>query len=167
EACRAFDVPVIRGNVSMYNQSPGNAIYPTPLIGIVGLFEELSHITPNVFQTAGDVVYVVEKPEADLGGSELQYLQYGKHEGHAPTIDLQVEKERQIMIKQAIHSGIIQSSEDLAEGGLAVALAESAMKAKGLGVDITLQHETATALFTETQSRYLVTVKAEDTEEFE
>ncbi|HLR53953.1 MAG TPA: phosphoribosylformylglycinamidine synthase subunit PurL [Pseudogracilibacillus sp.] len=167
EACRAFDVPVISGNVSMYNQSHGNAIYPTPIIGIVGLFEELSHITPNVFQTAGDVVYVVGKPEADFGGSELQFLQYGKHEGHAPKIDLQVEKERQIMIKQAIHSGIIQSSEDLAEGGLAVALAESAMKAKGLGVDITLQHETATALFTETQSRYLVTVKAEDTEEFE
>lgn len=167
EACRAFDVPVISGNVSMYNQSHGNAIYPTPIIGIVGLFEELSHITPNVFQTAGDVIYVVGKPEADFGGSELQFMQHGKHEGHAPKIDLQVEKQRQIMMKQAIQSGVIQSSEDLAEGGLAVALAESAMKAKGLGADITLQHETATALFTETQSRYLVTVKAEDAEKFE
>src|SRR5699024_11275844 len=101
---------------------------------------------------AGDVGYLVGKTEAEFGGAELKFLQYGKHEGHATKIDLQVEKERQIMIKQAIHSGIIQSSEDLAEGGLAVALAESAMKAKGLGVDITLQHETATALFTETQS---------------
>lgn len=167
EACRAFDVPVISGNVSMYNQSHDKAIYPTPIIGVVGLFEDLHHMTPNVFQTAGDMVYVIGEPEADFGGSELQYLLHGKHEGHAPTLDLEVEKERQTVIQQAIRAGLLQSSEDLAEGGLAVALAESTMGAKDVGARITLQHETSTALFTETQSRYLVSVKEENVQAFE
>src|SRR5699024_12095393 len=113
EACRAFDVPVISGNVSMYNQSHDKAIYPTPIIGVVGLFEDLHHMTPNVFQTAGDMVYVIGEPEADFGGSELQYLLHGKHEGHAPTLDLEMEKERQRVIQQDIRVGLLQSRVEL------------------------------------------------------
>src|SRR5699024_5243589 len=92
EACRALSVPVISGNVSMYNQSYGEPIFPTPIIGIVGLYESLDHITPNAFQSAGDVIYVIGEAEAEFGGSELQYLLQGKYEGKAPEIDLQVEK---------------------------------------------------------------------------
>src|SRR5699024_4043980 len=84
EACLELDVPVISGNVSMYNQSSGEAIFPTPIIGIVGLFESLDHITPNAFQQAGDTIYVIGEAEAEFGGSELQQILQGQYEGKAP-----------------------------------------------------------------------------------
>src|SRR5699024_10281088 len=74
EACRTLEVPVVSGNVSMYNQSYGEAIYPTPMIGVVGLFASLDHITPNAFQEAGDAIYVIGEADVDFGGSELQRL---------------------------------------------------------------------------------------------
>src|SRR5699024_8770296 len=167
EACRAFDVPVISGNVSMYNQSHDKAIYPTPIIGVVGLFEDLHHMTPNVFQTAGDMVYVSGEPEADVGGSELQYLLHGKHEGHAQTLDLEMEKGCQTVIQHATREGLLQSSERVSQGGLAAPPAKSAMSEKDVGVRDTLQHEASTALFAETQSRYLVSVKEETVQALE
>src|SRR5690625_5420666 len=71
-ACKLLNVPVISGNVSMYNQSEGEAIFPTPIIGMVGLFETLEDITPNSFQNAGDLVYLIGETDASFGGSEIQ-----------------------------------------------------------------------------------------------
>jgi phosphoribosylformylglycinamidine synthase len=167
EACRVLDVPVISGNVSMYNQSEGEPIFPTPIIGVVGLFENLDHITPNSFQTAGDLIYVIGEPDSSFGGSEIQFMLKGKYEGHAPKIDLEIEKARQEKLTVAIENGFVQSAEDLAEGGLGVALAENAMRADGLGAMIGLTHEPTIALFAETQSRFLVTVKEDHAHAFE
>ena len=167
EACRALNVPVISGNVSMYNQSYGEPIFPTPIIGIVGLYESLDHMIPNAFQSAGDVIYVIGEAEAEFGGSELQYLLQGKYEGKAPEIDLQVETKRQASLLRAIQKGYIVSAEDIAEGGLAVALVEKAIRGDGIGVDVTLSGDPTVALFSETQSRFIVSVKVEDVEAFE
>src|SRR5690625_3126024 len=166
EACSVLEVPVISGNVSMYNQSYGEPIFPTPIIGIVGLFESLDHITPNAFQEAGDVIYVIGKAEAEFGGTELQNILDGEYKGKAPQIDLDIEKERQANVLQAIKAGLLVSAEDIAEGGLAVALAEKAIRGN-VGVDVTLQGNPTVELFSETQSRYVVSVKSEDAEAFE
>ena len=167
EACRNLNVQVISGNVSMYNQSQGEPIYPTPVIGIVGLFDSLEHVTPNAFQAAGDIIYVIGKADNDFGGSELQYMMKGEYRGHAPKIDLETEKERSANVLSAIKKGYIQSAEDIAEGGLAVALAEKLMRTDGLGVSATVTRSETIELFSETQSRYLVSVKEEDAHEFE
>src|SRR5699024_6349365 len=107
--------PVISGNVSMYNQSYGEPIFPTPIIGVVGLFESLDHITPNNFQAAGDHVYVIGETDATFGGSELQQVLTGKYEGKAPAIDLQVEKSRQERLLYTNTVEIIDSVEDVSE----------------------------------------------------
>ena len=167
EACRVLDVPVISGNVSMYNQSYGEPIFPTPIIGMVGLFDSLDDITPNAFQEAGDVIYLVGETGIDFGGSELQSLVESTYRGQAPTIDLEVEKTRQNQLLEAIRAGVIASAEDVAEGGLAVALAESVIRANGLGAEVQIDGEATTALFSESQSRFLLTVKEEHIEQFE
>lgn len=167
EACRTLDVPVISGNVSMYNQSFGEPIFPTPIIGVVGLFDSLDDVTPNSFQNEGDIVYVVGEAEDAFAGSELQQMLFGKYEGKAPNIDLQVEKERQEKLLKAIQAGLVSSAEDIAVGGLLVVLAEKAMRANGLGVDVTINGNETAELLSETQSRFLISVKPEKVAAFE
>lgn len=167
EACRVLDVPVISGNVSMYNQSYGEPIFPTPIIGIVGLYESVEHVTPNAFKQAGDVIYVIGETKAEFSGSELQNVLEGKYSGKAPEIDLHTEKTRQEKLLAAIKAGVVQSAEDIAEGGLAVALAECTIRSQGLGANVSVTGDATVALFSETQSRFLVTVRAEDAAAFE
>ncbi len=162
EACRFFEIPVVSGNVSMYNQSYGEPIYPTPIIGMVGLVEKLDDLTPNAFQQAGDVIYLIGKTKAEFGGSELQRLIDGEYKGRPPAIDLEKEKQYGEILHQAIQEGMLQSAEDLAEGGLAVALSESLFRSQGLGAEVELDQDATIALFSESQTRYLVTVKEED-----
>ncbi|MFC4023317.1 phosphoribosylformylglycinamidine synthase subunit PurL [Oceanobacillus longus] len=161
QACERLGTPVISGNVSLYNQSKGKSIFPTPVVGMVGLHESLEHITPSYFQNAGNAIYVIGKAEVEFGGSELQNVIQGKYEGKAPKIDLNMEATRQKQLLEAIQSGLIESAHDVAEGGLAVALAESVFTDNGLGADVTLNGEATTELFSETQSRFLITVKEE------
>ncbi len=94
-ACEALQTPVISGNVSLYNQSKGKSIYPTPVVGMVGLHESTAHITPSFFQEAGDIIYLIGETRNEFGGSELQFIQEGKYEGKAPYLDLKIETERQ------------------------------------------------------------------------
>lgn len=166
-ACETLEVPVISGNVSMYNQSYGEPIYPTPIIGMVGLFDSLDHVTANHFQAAGDAVYVIGETAVDFGGSELQYVVDGKYSGQAPTIDLTVEKNRQQALLSAIKEGLVQSASDISEGGLAVTLAEKVIQANDLGIDVSVTGDGTTALFSETQSRFVVSVKEENKAAFE
>ena len=167
EACLALDAPVIGGNVSMYNERSGEAVYPTPTIGMVGLVKDLAHVTTQEVKAAGDVVYVVGDTKTEFGGSELQKLVEGGISGKAPSIDLTVEAERQQSILEAIQAGLVQSAHDVSEGGVAVALAEKTFAAKGLGLDVALTGSATTALFAESQSRFVLTVKAEHAEGFE
>ncbi|AGK52098.1 phosphoribosylformylglycinamidine synthase subunit PurL [Bacillus sp. 1NLA3E] len=167
EACRKLNTPVIGGNVSMYNETNGEAIYPTPVIGMVGLVTNLKHITTQSFKEAGDIVYLLGETKDEFGGSELQKMQNGKIYGKSPSIDLAVESEYQQNVLAAIRAGLVASAHDLAEGGLAVAIAESAIGSNGLGADIKVSGNPVSALFSESQSRFLLTVKKENQQEFE
>ncbi|WP_156856878.1 phosphoribosylformylglycinamidine synthase subunit PurL [Oceanobacillus sp. AG] len=167
EACLALETPVISGNVSLYNESKGEAIMPTPIIGMVGLLEDTKYLTPNTFQAAGDAIYLIGETKAEFGGSELQSVLEGKYAGKAPAINLDIEIARQKQILEAIRSGVVASAHDISEGGFAVALAESAFNEKGLGVAVTLEGDATTALFSETQSRYILSVKKENKAKFE
>ncbi|QGX66934.1 phosphoribosylformylglycinamidine synthase subunit PurL [Bacillus sp. ms-22] len=166
EACRTLSTPVIGGNVSLYNESNGTAIYPTPVIGMVGLVEDTAHITTQSFQQAGDVIFVIGETKEEFAGSELQKMTEGRIYGKAPEIDLDVELARQKALLAAIQNGLVQSAHDVSEGGLGVALAESTFGTKGLGADIQIDLNSAALLFSESQSRFVVTVKPENREAF-
>ena len=86
EACKILEAPVIGGNVSLYNETNGEAIYPTPVIGMVGLVEDLDHITTQSFKNAGDLIYLLGETKQEFGGSELQKLMEGKIYGKAPKL---------------------------------------------------------------------------------
>ncbi|MBM7707961.1 phosphoribosylformylglycinamidine synthase subunit PurL [Enterococcus lemanii] len=165
EACRVLDTPVISGNVSMYNETDGQAVYPTPVIGMVGLIEDLAHITTQDFKAPGDLIYVVGETKADFNGSELQKMQIGKIEGKLMDFDLATEKKNQAFVLDAIQKGLIASAHDCAEGGLAVAVTESAF-GKDLGVNVTFDLPKE-ELFSETQSRFVLSVKPENQVAFE
>ena len=160
EACRQLDTPVISGNVSLYNETDGVAVYPTPMIGMVGLIEDLAHITTQAFKAAGDHIILIGETKADFNGSELQKMDLGKIEGKLMDFDLAVEKENQANVLKAIKAGLIASAHDLSEGGLAVGLMESVFDT-GLGFDVTVAMD-KTLLFSETQSRFILTVKPEN-----
>ncbi|OQP20813.1 phosphoribosylformylglycinamidine synthase II [Bacillus stratosphericus] len=166
EACRTLSTPVIGGNVSLYNESNGTAIYPTPVIGMVGLIEDTAHITTQSFQQAGDVIFVIGETKEEFAGSELQKMTEGRIYGKAPEIDLDVELARQEALLAAIQNGLVQSAHDVSEGGLGVALAESTFGTDGLGADIQIDLNSAASLFSESQSRFVVTVKLENREAF-
>ncbi|MEK5006193.1 phosphoribosylformylglycinamidine synthase subunit PurL [Bacillus sp. FSL K6-3312] len=166
EACRTLSTPVIGGNVSLYNESNGTAIYPTPVIGMVGLVEDTAHITTQSFQQAGDVIFVIGETKEEFAGSELQKMTEGRIYGKAPEIDLDVELTRQEALLAAIQNGLVQSAHDVSEGGLGVALAESTFGTDGLGADIQIDLISEASLFSETQSRFVVTVKPEHREAF-
>lgn len=165
-ACLALDAPVIGGNVSLYNERSGTAVYPTPTIGMVGLVQELEHVTTQHAKQAGDLVYIIGDTKTEFGGSELQKLLHGAISGQAPTIDLDIEARRQHQLLTAIRSGLVASAHDVSEGGMSVALAEVVFGTE-LGLDVTLEGSAVTALFSESQSRFVVTVSPEHAKDFE
>ncbi|WP_314001438.1 phosphoribosylformylglycinamidine synthase subunit PurL [uncultured Paenibacillus sp.] len=163
EACRVLDTPVIGGNVSLYNENAKGAIYPTPVVGMVGLVHDTDHITTQDFKAAGDVIILIGETKAELGGSELQYAVHGRTEGRPPALDLDLEKRVLGGVLGAIQKGLVASAHDLSEGGLAVALAESCISGGGLGatVNISTGLRPDVALFSESQSRILLSAKPE------
>ncbi|GAA5417433.1 phosphoribosylformylglycinamidine synthase subunit PurL [Paraliobacillus ryukyuensis] len=167
EASLALNTPVISGNVSLYNESNGQSIFPTPVVGMVGLHASLADITPSFFQHIGDMIYVIGETKPEFGGSELQNLLEKRYFGKAPSIDLAVEATRQMQILTAIQSDLVASAHDLAEGGLGVALAESLFTDQQLGCEVNVTEDATAALFSETQSRFLLSVKPEHQAAFE
>lgn len=166
EACRAFEIPVISGNVSLYNETSGEAIYPTPIVGIVGLLTKRDHRTTKDFQNPNDQILLFGDTYAELGGSELQVLVEGKVSGRPPKLDLATEKRLQQLLLQLIRKGVVQSAHDLSEGGLAIALAEACVETGwGVRVNATTDLSPTTFLFSESQSRVIVSVKAERVQE--
>jgi phosphoribosylformylglycinamidine synthase len=168
EACEKFGTPVIGGNVSLYNENSKGAIYPTPVIGMVGLVHDLDHITTQGFKAEGDVIFLLGETKAELGGSEFQYVIHGVTEGRPPMIDLDVEKRMQDAVLDAIQSGLVASAHDLSDGGLAVALAESCISG-GLGAEVEIATELRAdfALFSESQSRVILSAKPDKADELE
>ncbi|EJN55780.1 phosphoribosylformylglycinamidine synthase subunit PurL [Loigolactobacillus coryniformis] len=157
-ACKALATPVISGNVSLYNESNGTAIYPTPMVGMVGLITDLALITTQDFKQAGDVIFSVGQTHADFNGSELQKMLTGNINGALFDFDLATEIAHQQLVQQAIRAGLVSSAHDLAEGGLAVGLAECCFGQQlGASIDVAMP---ASWLFAETQSRFIITVPA-------
>ncbi|GIP52881.1 MULTISPECIES: phosphoribosylformylglycinamidine synthase subunit PurL [Paenibacillus] len=168
EACRVLDAPVIGGNVSLYNENAKGAIYPTPVVGMVGLVHDTDHITTQGFKAEGDVVFLLGDTKGELGGSEFQAVVHGVTEGRPPQLDLEVEKKLLDAVLGAIQSGLVRSAHDLAEGGLAVALAESCISG-GLGATVELNSSLRpdVALFSESQSRILLSASKEQAEKLQ
>ncbi len=168
EACRKLNAPVIGGNVSLYNENAKGAIYPTPVVGMVGLVHDVDHITTQGFKREGDVVLLLGNTKAELGGSEFQYVVHGVTEGRPPAIDLDEEKVLLDAVLSAIQSGLVASAHDLSDGGLAVALAESCMSGRiGAKVNFTSELRADIALFSESQSRILLSASADKAGELE
>ena len=162
EACLALNTPVIGGNVSFYNERSGDAIYPTPTVGMVGLIADVDHITTQHFKREGDVIILLGETYAELGGSEYQKLVTGGISGRPPQLDLQKEASLQQLVLTAIRQGLVKSAHDLSEGGLAVALAESCFGEEiGAMVELTTELRDDVALFSESQSRILLSVDAD------
>ncbi len=167
EACLKLAVPVIGGNVSFYNETSGKGVYPTPTIGMLGLIEDTALITRQWFQGPGHVIALLGETLPGLGGTEYLRLIHGKECGKGPIMDLGVEKPLQEACLEVIKTGIILSAHDCSEGGLAVALAESALNPAGsVGVDVALGEDSTLrpdeVLFGETQSRILVSLEEKD-----
>lgn len=159
EVCRALETPVISGNVSLYNETKETAVYPTPVVGMVGLVEDVAQITTQDFTHADDAIVLIGETKAEFGGSELQKLIHGRISGKAPQLDIEREQSVQAFVLHAIRQGWISSAHDVAEGGLAVALAESAIGgSKGFQVEFETQLTVTEALFAESQSRIVVSV---------
>lgn len=165
-ACLSLDTPVIGGNVSLSNETNGEAIYPTPIIGMVGLVEDQSLVTTKDFKQADDLIYLCGTTYPEFGGSELQKMLTGEISGPAPRLDLKQEQKLQAQVAEAIRAGVVQSAHDLSEGGLAVALTEC-LAAGDLGAEVELGGDLVSELFSESQSRFLLSVRPEEREKFE
>lgn len=169
EACKVLNTPVIGGNVSLYNETNGEAIFPTPTVGMVGLLKDVSKRCTQEFKAVGDVIMLLGQTKPELGGSEYLAEIHGLQAGACPEIDLQLEKAVQDCCLQLIQGGLVKSAHDCAEGGLAVALAESCIGGKlGAVIDSNEDQGKMTGaqwLFSETQSRIIISVSADRLDE--
>jgi phosphoribosylformylglycinamidine synthase len=130
EACLAFGTPVVSGNVSLYNETEGQAIFPTPTVAMLGLVEPIERTCGSAFRQAGDVIAVVGALRGEVGGSEYLAAVHGKEAGRPPTLDLVVEKAVHATVRRAVKEGLLSSAHDCSDGGLAVTLAECCMMAE-------------------------------------
>jgi phosphoribosylformylglycinamidine synthase len=135
DACRALDVPITGGNVSLYNETEGRAIYPTPVLGVVGLLEDAAETVTRTFRSRGAAVIVLGENRGELGGSEYLAHLHGTVAGEPPALDLSREKALQQLVVGLIRGGFVESAHDCADGGLAVTLAECTFDSGGIGVD--------------------------------
>ncbi len=159
EACRALDFPVVSGNVSLYNETNGQAILPTPAIGGVGLLPDLGRMATLRFKAGGEAILLVGGHGSHLGQSIYLREILGREEGAPPPVDLVKERRHGDLIRSLIRSGQVTAVHDISDGGLALALIEMALASKTLGASVgTLDH---VALFAEDQGRYVVTCLAE------
>ncbi len=165
EACRGLDIPITGGNVSLYNETDGKAIFPTPVIGVVGLIEEASAVLSRAFRTEGDAIVLLGEDQAELGGSEYLKVVHGVVAGRPPHLDLKRERALVELLGQASARRLIRSAHDCSDGGLAVALAECTFDSGGIGSTIELGGGATpddAILFSESASRVIVSAKQED-----
>ena len=137
-ACRALGVPITGGNVSLYNETDGKAIYPTPVIGVVGLLEHEDRVVSRRFQAAGDVIVLLGEGRGELGGSEYLKLVYDIVAGTPPALDLAAERALQDLLVALADERLIRSAHDCSDGGLAVTIAESCFDTGGIGAEASI-----------------------------
>jgi phosphoribosylformylglycinamidine synthase II len=161
EACRAFNTPVVSGNVSFYNETEGRGIVPTPVIGMLGLVDDVRRVVQPGFKNPGDFIALLGATRDDLETSEYLSVIQGKVGDRVPQLDLEAELAVQAACLNAAQKGLLRSAHDCADGGLAVALAECCFsslnrEAFGADVDITGEYDAVTRLFSETPSRIII-----------
>jgi phosphoribosylformylglycinamidine synthase len=167
DACRALGIPITGGNVSLYNETDGKGVLPTPVLGVVGLVENADRVVRRAFRSAGDVVVLLGETRDELGGSEYLKTMHGLIRGEAPSLDLAREAALQRVLVEGAADGIIRSAHDCSEGGLAITIAECCFDSS-LGVAVDLKSVGATetwrhvaTLFGESASRAVVSVSPE------
>ncbi len=170
EACRALELPVVGGNVSLYNETLGQAILPTPIIGVVGLLEDATLLATQWFKGPGQRVALLGPDAVSLGGSEFVWTRHGQVGGRLAPLDLEVERRVQAAVRAAIAAGLVTAAHDCSDGGVAAALAESCVTGPTtVGCDVALpagaRHDQV--LFGEGPSRIVVSVEAVRAREFE
>ncbi len=165
DACKFFNIPVVSGNVSLYNETKGNAIYPTPTVAVVGLIENQQQIMTQGFKESGDQIALIGFTREELGGTEYLKVMFDRSEGKPPVLDRKYEKQVHDFCRELIQKGLISSAHDCSEGGLAVAVAESCFSpgCQTLGATLTLEStlRNDTLLFGETQSRIVISFSEE------
>ena len=165
DACRAFSIPVVSGNVSFYNETNGLSIYPTPILGMVGLIEPVALTTTQWFKNSGDRVILLGETKEDLGGTEYLKLIHYREQGSPPWLNLDKEKALHTCVHTLIHNSLIQSAHDCSDGGLSVALAECCISGPshfGVQVQIPSNRQRLDAvLFGESPSRVILSVLPE------
>jgi phosphoribosylformylglycinamidine synthase len=136
DACRALDVPITGGNVSLYNETNGEAIYPTPILGVVGVLDDASHVVSRTFKAAGDEILLLGEGLGQLGGSEFLKVLHGIVKGQPPQLDLARERALIALLTRLAAAGHLRSAHDCSDGGLAVTLAECSFESGGIGLDV-------------------------------
>jgi phosphoribosylformylglycinamidine synthase len=168
DACRAFGTPVTGGNVSFYNESGDSAIWPTPVIGMLGLIDDYRLGLRHGFAESGAWIYLLGETLAELGGSAFADVVLGVVAGRPPALDLELERRLQRLLVDGARADLFRSAHDCAEGGLAVALAECAIAgATGFAVSLPGDHPPHVGLFSESASRAVVSVAPERASELE
>jgi phosphoribosylformylglycinamidine synthase len=169
-ACRALDVPITGGNVSLYNETDGSAIYPTPTIGVVGLLEHADRVVSRRFQEAGAAIVLLGEGRGELGGSEYLKVVHDLVRGVPPALDLDAERALQSLLVTLADERLVRSAHDCSDGGLAVTIAECCFDTIGIGAEISIDAAQiaqdarvngAAALFGESASRVVVSVVPE------
>jgi len=170
-ACRALDVPITGGNVSLYNETDGNAVYPTPTIGVVGLLEHADRVVGRRFQESGDAIILLGEGHGELGGSEYLKVVHDQVRGMPPALDLKAERALQQLLVALAGERLMRSAHDCADGGLAVTLAECCFETVGIGAEVSIgaanvardaRIDGAAALFGESASRVVISVVTAD-----
>ncbi len=171
EACRFFNTPVTGGNVSFYNESPEAAVYPTPVIGMIGCVDNVDFVTTSYFKKEGDLIYLLGEDYEELGGSEYAKAVHRKVEGNCPRLDLQAEKDLHLLLLKLIENNVLSSAHDISEGGIICSIAECCItnKENPIGADVHIPVKTREdfSFFSESQSRVIVSIDPEKKERFE
>ena len=170
EACRVLDIPVVGGNVSFYNETSGQAILPTPVVGVVGLLEDATRYATQWFKAAGHAVALLGPDAVSLGGSEYLWTLHRRLAGRLAPLDLEAERRVQAAVRAAVTAGLVSAAHDCAEGGLAVTLAEACVTGReplGCAVRLAGGARPDLTLFGEGPSRVVVEVEPARAAEFE
>ncbi|MBD3169256.1 MAG: phosphoribosylformylglycinamidine synthase subunit PurL [candidate division Zixibacteria bacterium] len=171
KACLSFDTPVTGGNVSFYNESKESAVYPTPVIGMLGIVKELKNITTSYFKDKGDLIVLAGELSNEIGASEYIRTIHGQIRGPLPPFDIRMEKRVQRFARRAINAELVKSAHDISDGGLAVTLVESCINRPdgpiGCEVDIVDRRRFDKLIFSEAPSRIVITCHPDDIEEIE
>jgi phosphoribosylformylglycinamidine synthase len=171
DACRHFDTPVTGGNVSFYNESPESAVYPTPVIGMLGIIDDIEKAVRGKVASEGLDLVLIGRLSDDLSGSQYLTSKVGRPVGGCPEFDLTNERNVQLAVLESIGHGIVTAAHDVSDGGLAVCLAEMLMSSPELGLTVNLNSQTLGrmdgVLFGEAQSRVVLAAKPESVSQVE